>query len=42
MRWYSGHWVVTNPGQGRIHGYNISQMDKLVSFLIERLIKITC
>lgn len=26
-RWYSGHWVVTNPGSGRIHGYNISQMD---------------
>ena len=26
-RWYSGHWVVTNPGQGRIHGYNISQLD---------------
>lgn len=26
-RWYTGHWVITNPGQGRIHGYNISQMD---------------
>lgn len=26
-RWYSGHWEVTNPGQGRIHGYNISQLD---------------
>lgn len=26
-RWYTGHWEVTNPGSGRIHGYNISQMD---------------
>ncbi len=26
-RWYSGHWVTTAPGSGRIHGYQISQMD---------------
>lgn len=26
-RWYGGHWVATKPGKGRIHGYNISQMD---------------
>lgn len=26
-RWYSGRWVVTNPGKGRRHGYAISQMD---------------
>lgn len=26
-RWYNGQWVVTAPGQGRTHGYSISQMD---------------
>ena len=30
MRWYDGHWEITNPGSGRTHGYNISQMDKLL------------
>lgn len=26
-RWYSGRWEITNPGPGKIHGYNISQMN---------------
>lgn len=26
-RWYSGHWEVTAPGEGRSHGYRISQLD---------------
>lgn len=26
-RWYGGRWNITDPSQGRTHGYSISQMD---------------